>query len=65
VVVEKLRERIAVNKQRAHRSHIERFNLNKLNEVEGKEQNRVEVSNRIADLEDLEMLRKKLMVFGK
>jgi hypothetical protein len=27
-----------VNKQRSHRFHVERFNLKKLNEVEGKEQ---------------------------
>jgi hypothetical protein len=31
-----------------------RFNLEKLNEVEGKEQFRVEVSDRFAALEDLE-----------
>jgi hypothetical protein len=33
---------------------LERFNLKKLNEVEGKEQFRVEVSNRFAALEDLD-----------
>jgi hypothetical protein len=32
---------------------MERLNLKKLNEVEGKEQIRVEVSNRFAALEDL------------
>jgi hypothetical protein len=32
---------------------MERFNLKKLNEVEGKEQYRVEVSNRFAALEYL------------
>jgi hypothetical protein len=37
-VVAKVRERLAVNKQRSHRFHMERFNLKKLNEVEGKEQ---------------------------
>jgi hypothetical protein len=31
---------------------MERFNLNKLNEVEGKKQYRVEVSNRFTALED-------------
>jgi hypothetical protein len=45
-VVEKAREKLAVNKQRSHRFHMERFNLKKLNQVEGKEQFRVEVSNR-------------------
>jgi hypothetical protein len=34
-VVAKVRERLAVNKQRLHKSHIERFNLKKLNKVEG------------------------------
>jgi hypothetical protein len=33
---------------------MERFNLKKLNDVEGKEQFRVEVSNRFAALEDLD-----------
>jgi hypothetical protein len=33
---------------------MERFNLKKLNEVEGKEQFRVEVSNKFAGLEDLD-----------
>jgi hypothetical protein len=43
-----------VNKQRSHRFNIERLNLKKLNDVEGKEQFRVEVSNRFAALEDLD-----------
>jgi hypothetical protein len=52
-VVEKVRKKLAVNKQRSHRFEMERFNLKKLNEVEGKEQFRAEVSNRFAVLEDL------------
>jgi hypothetical protein len=44
----KVRERLA-----AHRVHMERFNLKKLNEVEGEEQYRVEISNRFAALENL------------
>jgi hypothetical protein len=36
-----------VNKQRLQRFHMERFNLKKLNEVEGKEQYQVEASNRL------------------
>jgi hypothetical protein len=36
LVVAKIRERLTVNKQRSHRFHAERFNLKKLNEVEGK-----------------------------
>jgi hypothetical protein len=50
----KMRERLVVNKQRSHRFHMERFNFKKLNEVEGKEQFRVEVSNRFPILEDLD-----------
>jgi hypothetical protein len=38
LVVAKVRERLAVNKQGSHRFHMESFNLKKLNEVEGKEQ---------------------------
>jgi hypothetical protein len=53
-VVAKLRERLVVNKQRSHRFHMEGFNLKKLNEVEGKERCRVEVSHRFAALEDLD-----------
>jgi hypothetical protein len=53
-VVAKVRERLAVNKQRSQRFDINRFNLEKLNEVGGKEQFRVEVSNKFAALEDLD-----------
>jgi hypothetical protein len=38
LVVAKVREWLAVNKQRSQRYHRERFNLKKLNEVEGKMQ---------------------------
>jgi hypothetical protein len=38
VVVAKVRERLAVSKQTTQRIHMERFNLKKLNKVEGKEQ---------------------------
>jgi hypothetical protein len=51
--VAKIRERLAVNKQKSHRFHMERFNLRKLNEVEGKEKYRIQVSNRFAAFEDL------------
>jgi hypothetical protein len=44
--------------------HIERFNLKKLNEVEGEEQYRIEVSNRFAAVEDLDT-EVKLKVPGK
>jgi hypothetical protein len=54
LVVAKVKERLAVNKQRSHRFDMERFNLKKLNDVEDKEQFRVGVSNRFAALEDME-----------
>jgi hypothetical protein len=54
LVVAKIRERIAVNKQGSYKFRMERFNLKKLNEVEGKEKYRIEVSNRFAALEDLD-----------
>jgi hypothetical protein len=54
LVVAKVKERLAVNKQRSHRFHMKRFNLKNLNEVDGKEQFCVEVSNRFAALEDLD-----------
>jgi hypothetical protein len=53
-VVAKVMERLAVKEQRSHRFHTERFNLKKLNEVEGKEQYHAEVLNRFAALEDLD-----------
>jgi hypothetical protein len=39
-VVVKVRERLAVNKQRLHRFRMERFNLKKLNKVGGKARGR-------------------------
>jgi hypothetical protein len=35
LAVAKVRERFAVSKQTTHRIHMQRFNLKKLNEVEG------------------------------
>jgi hypothetical protein len=74
-VVAKVREQLAVNKQRSHRFHIERFNLKKLNKVEDNEQYRVEISNRFAALEDLdteveinsawEMIRENIIISAK
>jgi hypothetical protein len=52
--VAKVREKLIVSKRIMHRVHIKRFNLKKLNEVEGKEQYRVEISNRFAALENLD-----------
>jgi hypothetical protein len=56
LVVAKVRERLVVNKQRSQRFHMERFNLKKLNEVEGKEKYLDEVSIKFASLEDLDDL---------
>jgi hypothetical protein len=52
--VTKVRERLAVSKQVRHRFHMERFSLKKLKEAEGKEQYRVQISNRSAVLENLD-----------
>jgi hypothetical protein len=52
-VVAKVRERLEVSKQRTQTFHMEKSNINKLNEVEGKEQYRVDTSNRFAALENL------------
>jgi hypothetical protein len=43
LVVAKVRERLAVNQQRSHRFHMQRFNLKKLNEVESKQKYHTEV----------------------
>jgi hypothetical protein len=37
LVVAKIRERLAVNKQKSHKFQMERFNFKKLNEIKGKE----------------------------
>jgi hypothetical protein len=53
-VVAKVSERLVENKQRSQRFDMERLSLEKLNKVGGKEQFRVEVSNRFAAMEDLD-----------
>jgi hypothetical protein len=54
VVVAKFGERLAVSKQSTHRFHMEKLNLKKLNEVEGKEQYWVEISNWFGAPENLD-----------
>jgi hypothetical protein len=54
LLVAKVKDKLAGNKQKSHRFGMGRFNLKNLNNVEGKEQFRVEVSNRFAALEDLD-----------
>jgi ABC-type hemin transport system ATPase subunit len=53
-MVAQISERLAVSKQTMHRVHIKRFDLKKLNKVDGKEQHRVEISTRLATLENLD-----------
>jgi hypothetical protein len=53
-VVEKVRERLVTSKETTHRFHTERFSLKKLNEVDGKEQYQVEISNRFTASENLD-----------
>jgi hypothetical protein len=53
-VVVKVEERLVLCKRRSYIFDMERFNLKKLNDVEGKEQFRVEVSNRFSAVEDLD-----------
>jgi hypothetical protein len=52
--VEKFMERLAVSKQTKRKIYIEGFNLNKLNELDGKKQYCVEILNRFAALENLD-----------
>jgi hypothetical protein len=47
-------ERLAVNRRRSHRYHVERFSHKKLIDVEAKETYRVEVSHRSAALKNLD-----------
>ena len=54
-MVAKLRERSAVNKTAAPKFEGERFNLRKLNELQVMEQYQIEITNRFAALEDLEV----------
>ena len=53
LVVAKLRERLAVSKQAAQKFDGERFKLGKLNEPEVKEKYQIEITNRFAALENL------------
>ena len=48
-----MRERLAVSKQATQKFDGERFNLRKLNEPEVKEKYQIEITNRIAALENL------------
>jgi hypothetical protein len=54
MVVAKVRDRLAVSKRTTHGVHTEKFDLKKLSEVVGKEQYRVEISNRFTALENFD-----------
>jgi hypothetical protein len=49
-----IRKRLSMNKERSLIFHMKGFSLNTLNEVDGEEKYRFEVSNRFAVLEDLD-----------
>jgi hypothetical protein len=51
LMVAKVRVRLAVSMFTMHGFHMEKFNLKKLNDAEGKEQYRVEVLNRFTSLD--------------
>jgi len=52
LVVEKVRERLAVRKQAAQKSDGGKFNLRKLNDLEVRKQYQIEITNRFAGLEN-------------
>ena len=52
-MVAKVRERLAISKQAAHRFDGEIFNLRKLNELEVRKQYQIEITNRFTALENL------------
>ena len=49
----KVTERLAVSKQAAQKSDVERFNLRKLSELEARKQYQIKISNMFAALENL------------
>jgi hypothetical protein len=54
LMVATVKFRLTVSKETMYRVHMERFNLKKLNRVEGKEQYHVEISDRFAALENFD-----------
>jgi hypothetical protein len=53
-VAAKLRERLSVSKQVAHKFDMQRFDLRKLNDAEVKEQYQVKITSRFAALENFD-----------
>jgi hypothetical protein len=52
-VVAKVRKRLAVRKQAAHKFDGVRFHLRKLNDLEVRKQYQIEITNRFAALENV------------
>jgi hypothetical protein len=52
-VVAGVRERLAPSKQTTNKVHMETFDVKKLNELDGKKQHRVEISNTFAALNNV------------
>ena len=52
-MVAKVREKLAVSKKAAQRFDGERFNLRKLNNLEVRKQDQMDITNRFAGLENL------------
>jgi hypothetical protein len=52
-LVAKVRERLAVRRQAAQKFEGGRFNLRKLNDLEVRKQYQIEITNRLADLENM------------
>ena len=52
-MVAKFRERLKISKQATQNLNGERFNLRKLNDMEFRKQNQIEITNRFAALENL------------
>jgi hypothetical protein len=50
----KLRERLSVSERVAEKLDVQRFDLRKLNDAEGKEQYQVKITNRCAALENFD-----------
>jgi len=53
LVIAEVNERLAVSKQAARKSDVERFNLRKLNELEVRKWYQIKISNRFAAWENL------------
>jgi hypothetical protein len=53
LVVAKIRDKLSARKQAAQKTYVERFNLNKLSEMEVRKQFQIEISNRFKALENL------------